>query len=448
MANIFITDELLALFIEGKTTIKESAAILAAAKENLDIRYFLDSALDDNMFWNTKVSENPFMTVCELYSMQTQHIPVMCLAASSEVNDCVVKCEQYVLDFFGKEAQYEKLCQEALQHDWLRKAGTPLYNIGRLLELAELSVARRFGGSLIMLQKEIEGGCSIIVALNAEMLAKKQNRTTEEANHAVVVLDVNLTEEYVEVYDPLSSSPSDIYSFCDFLQAWECSNSFWVSIVERGIRPYVPHPENVDHIELPENIVSLADMLAENAHEVWAEGRLADAERQRKDGTLFNPYAHQYMKPFCELEEKKRKSDYTSSLNTIKLLYKLGFKIVGGNEDSSFNYKSNVRTTDGRYVPKPINVNDVVLPKDILSLTEYIAENTHEEWAKIRIKEGWTFALQKDEQAKKTPDLIPYCELLDSEKEYDRKMAMNTLRVIYKLGYKIVNDRQASGFSG
>ncbi len=442
MANILITDELLVLFLEGKTTVTESAAILAAARDNLDIRYVLENAMESGGLWGSEVSVNPTQSVCKLYTMHSQNIPVMRLAASSEANDCVVKCEHYVLQFFEKEAYYQELLQISRKYDWLRKDGTPLYNIGRLLELAKLSVARRFGGTLEMLQKEIEGGCFIIVALNAEKLAKEQKHSTEEANHAVVVLDVNLTEKYVEVYDPLSSSPSDTYAFSDFYQAWECSKNYWVSVVERGIRPYVPHPEYVEDITLPKSIASLADMLAENAHDIWAKDRLADAERQKIEGKNFNPYAHQFMKPFCELEEQKRKSDYTSSLNTIKLLYKLGFKIVDRNENSFFNYKPNVRTTDGQYIPKPINVDDVVLPKDIVSLTEYIAENAHEEWAEQRLKEGWTYAPQKDEKNMQTPDLIPYCELLDSEKEYDRKMAMNTLKVLYKLGYNIVNTNQ------
>jgi hypothetical protein len=47
---------------------------------------------------------------------------------------------------------------------------------------------------------------------------------------------------------------------------------------------------------------------------------------------------------------------------------------------------------------------------------------------------------KRDKEKKQSFDLIPYCELLDSEKEYDRKMAMNTLRVLYKLGYKIIKQ--------
>ena len=38
---------------------------------------------------------------------------------------------------------------------------------------------------------------------------------------------------------------------------------------------------------------------------------------------------------------------------------------------------------------------------------------------------------------KKHPDLIPYFALSDSEKEYDRQMAWNTLKLLKKLGFSI-----------
>ena len=107
---------------------------------------------------------------------------------------------------------------------------------------------------------------------------------------------------------------------------------------------------------------------------------------------------------------------------------------------SEFVFQSNKRDAEGKYVPNPINVDDVVLPKEVENLTEYIAENAHEEWAKGKIKDGWVYGPKRDEKKKQSFDLIPYCELLDSEKEYDRKMAMNTLRVLYKLGYKIIKQ--------
>ena len=435
MKRIKITDELLALFLDGKTTLIETYAILKAAQTDWNTRFVLRMAKRKGIIGLNPYSNQSAQPVCQLFALHSRHLPAERLAASNEANDCVVKCEQYILEKRGLQERYEELVKQARCYDWLQKEGTPLYNIGRLSELASLSVSRQFHGSIEILLKEMIGNCSIIVALNDKKLVNEE-ASTAVVNHAVVVLEIDEEEGYVELYDPQSANPTDRYSIEAFLRAWEPAKNFFVSIIERGVRPYTPHPEDVENIPLPEGIAPLADMLAENAHDIWATDRLAEAEEKKAKGEIFNPYAHQFMEPFSELPEEKRTSDYTSSLNTIKLLYKLGFKIVQPDKQS-FEFKPNVRTTDGQYIPHPINVDDVVLPKDIVALTEYIAENTHEEWAKQRFEEGWTFAPKKDEALMQNPDLIPYCELLDSEKEYDRKMAMNTLKVLYKLGYKI-----------
>ena len=89
------------------------------------------------------------------------------------------------------------------------------------------------------------------------------------------------------------------------------------------------------------------------------------------------------------------------------------------------------------YTPKPINTDDVKLNEELLKLTEKLAENTHEVWAAGRISEGWSYGEKRDDINKQTPCLVPYEELDESEKEYDRKTAMETLKLIMKLGYKI-----------
>lgn len=90
-----------------------------------------------------------------------------------------------------------------------------------------------------------------------------------------------------------------------------------------------------------------------------------------------------------------------------------------------------------QYVPNPIDTSSVQLSIDLLKLTERLAENAHDNWAILRMCEGWTWGVQRDDEAKNNPDLIPYGDLSDSEKEYDRKSAMETLKAIIALGYKI-----------
>lgn len=89
------------------------------------------------------------------------------------------------------------------------------------------------------------------------------------------------------------------------------------------------------------------------------------------------------------------------------------------------------------YKPEPIDTSDVILPEDLAALTETMAENVHNVWASGRIAEGWTYGDVKDAENKKTPLLIPYAELPESEKDYDRNTATETLKMIMKAGYKI-----------
>jgi ryanodine receptor 2 len=89
------------------------------------------------------------------------------------------------------------------------------------------------------------------------------------------------------------------------------------------------------------------------------------------------------------------------------------------------------------YHPKPIDTASVTLPPGVEPLTERLAENAHDIWAQQRLKEGWTWGAQRDDVAKRNPCLIPYAALPDSEKVYDRRAAMETLKAIIVLGYRI-----------
>lgn len=90
------------------------------------------------------------------------------------------------------------------------------------------------------------------------------------------------------------------------------------------------------------------------------------------------------------------------------------------------------------YIPRPINVDDVIFPPELENLREAIAENTHEVWAVGRINEGWTYGPLRDDVLKRHPDLIPYAELSEGEKQYDRETAENAIKLVIKLGFNIV----------
>lgn len=90
------------------------------------------------------------------------------------------------------------------------------------------------------------------------------------------------------------------------------------------------------------------------------------------------------------------------------------------------------------YVPKPLDTSDVSLTPDIEELTELLARNTHDIWARQRLADGWRYGPRRDDARKEHPGLVPYECLSDSEKEYDRKTALETIKAIIALGYTVV----------
>ncbi len=89
------------------------------------------------------------------------------------------------------------------------------------------------------------------------------------------------------------------------------------------------------------------------------------------------------------------------------------------------------------YHPRPVDTTKIELDLSLLKLVEYLARNTHEVWAAGRLKDGWTWGPARDDAGRKHPSLVPYEALSDSEKQFDRDTAMEALKLITALGYRI-----------
>lgn len=90
-----------------------------------------------------------------------------------------------------------------------------------------------------------------------------------------------------------------------------------------------------------------------------------------------------------------------------------------------------------KYIPQPIDTSDVKLPEELEQLVEQMSKNVHEVWAETRIKQGWKYGEQRNDELKTHPCLVPYEDLPEAEKAYDRNTSVETLRLIMKLGFKI-----------
>lgn len=92
------------------------------------------------------------------------------------------------------------------------------------------------------------------------------------------------------------------------------------------------------------------------------------------------------------------------------------------------------------YTPQPVDTKDAILPQELDPLAEAIAKNVHDVWSAGRIADGWTYGKERNDALKQHPCLIPYEDLSEEEKEYDRRTSQETLKLIMKQGFKIVKE--------
>jgi hypothetical protein len=91
-----------------------------------------------------------------------------------------------------------------------------------------------------------------------------------------------------------------------------------------------------------------------------------------------------------------------------------------------------------RYRPRPIDTRGILLSEELARLTERLSKNAHEVWARQRLADGWTYGPRRDDRLKHHPGLVPYEELSEGEKEYDRGTVIETLKAIGALGFRIL----------
>lgn len=89
------------------------------------------------------------------------------------------------------------------------------------------------------------------------------------------------------------------------------------------------------------------------------------------------------------------------------------------------------------YTPATIDTSHVNLSPDLEELVEKLAQNNHDHWARKRIDEGWRYGVNRNDSNKEHPDLVPYEQLPEAEKEYDRKTVIEALKAIIAMGYEV-----------
>lgn len=92
------------------------------------------------------------------------------------------------------------------------------------------------------------------------------------------------------------------------------------------------------------------------------------------------------------------------------------------------------------YIPNPMDTRDVQLPEELSALAEEMSKNVHEVWAQTRMAQGWSYGEERNDAEKKHPCLVPYEDLSEEEKAYDRNTSQETIKLILMLGFNITRE--------
>lgn len=311
----FISDELLAAYLDGNTNEEETMRVLKAMKSDKSLQDTLQLAIS-----------------AEDIQESLDYLPMLRMAAENGENICSVLCEARILQRRNVNADIDFLLTTARSHNWLKPNGTPLYCIGRLLESSALMVVRQYNAAIKDIQNALERDNDVIIVVDDDKLYPGQIDNEDMPNHAIVVLDID--DDTATIYDPqgtshLTSWTTDMITTVgidEFEMAWHESNNYMVRVLQ-SIDEYKPHPISLDDILLTEDLTELREAIAENTHDVWAEARIAEGWTYgivRDD----DKKQHPNLVPYSALPESDKEYERIMAWNTIKLIKKLGFKIT------------------------------------------------------------------------------------------------------------------------
>ncbi len=305
--NNYISDELLAAYLDGNTNEAETRSILRALNTDPELREVFDIAMD--------IEDDSVGTL--------DFLPMMKMAAESGNNICSVLCEAFILHRRGIAFDEKEMLGVAQQNHWLTPQGTPLHAVGQLLAHYGLMVTRKYDATIEDIQKALARDNDVLVAVDSDKLHPELPDEEDAPNHVVVVTSIDA--EGITIYDPKQLSTFN-FQLSAFQSAWRESQNYLVRVLQ-SVDDYVPQPINLGSIQLTDDLQELQEAIAENAHEVWAAARM-------KEGWTYGPQRddvnkkHPDLVPYSSLPDSEKEYDRQMAFDTIKLVNKLGFNLI------------------------------------------------------------------------------------------------------------------------
>ncbi|EGT37287.1 hypothetical protein CAEBREN_31615 [Caenorhabditis brenneri] len=204
-----------------------------------------------------------------------------------------------------------------------------------------------------------------------------------------------------------------------------------------NLEPFIPTPIDVSTTQLTHHAMEMHQKYAENLHELWAMRKIElgwsygenRSETSRK---------HPCLTRFELLPETEKKYNIMLALTTMKTIEALGYHLITDDPPCrlrAVRLQQNFQQSNG-YKPGPLDTHEIQLPAELQPLIEALARNTHNVWAKEKIKRGWTFGLSEhvDATQKRSPHLVPYEQVDERIKQANRESAAENIRALQLFG--------------
>ncbi|KAL3078921.1 hypothetical protein niasHS_014703 [Heterodera schachtii] len=209
------------------------------------------------------------------------------------------------------------------------------------------------------------------------------------------------------------------------------------SALFHAIEPFVPCPVDTAHIALPNFALEAHLRFAENLHELWAM-RKVDLGWTYGEVRNEQTKRHPCLTNFERLPDTEKAYNVSLALDTMRTIEALGWHMILDQPPTRLRpvrLPQNYAQANG-YKPQPLDTHEIELSEAMEPLIEALAGNTHNVWAKEKIRRGWTFGISEfvDASQKRTPHLVPYDQVDERIKEANKEAAAENIRTLQLFG--------------